>query len=274
MTIHQSAIISPKADISSSAFIGPNVIVEENTRIGNNVKIMANAYICKNTTIDDDCVIHMGAVLGNTPQDLAFKDGETFVSIGKGNVIREYATIHRGTKDGTSTIIGNNNFIMATAHVGHNCMIGNNTIIANGALLAGYVTVEDFAFISGNVVIHQFCRIGKLSIIGGFSGVNKDVPPFMSVRGPSVVWSINLVGLRRARISKDSLYGIKDAYNIFYKSDLNTKQAIEKIRAGNPCEEVKYFVDFIEKSKRGVCKYRFGQDDSGYFNENGQEDDE
>ncbi len=269
--IHPTAIVDKGADIDPSAEIGPYSIVGPDVKIGKDVKIGAHANICRYTEIGDGTVVHMGAVLGNTPQDLAFKDEPSYLKIGKGNVIREYATLHRGTKAGSSTIVGDNNFLMAMSHVGHNCHIHNTAIIANGALLAGYVEVEDMAFISGNVVIHQFCRIGKLAIIGGFSGVNKDVPPFMAVRGPSVVWSINMVGLRRGRIPREEIAEIKQAYNIMYLSGLNTDQAIEEIEKTLKSPSVVYFLQFIKNSKRGICKYKFGGDDSKYFADGGDE---
>jgi len=265
MGIHPTAIISSKAEISTDVNVGPYSIIDEGVRIGPGVSIGPHAHIMRYTEVGEGTVIHNGAVLGNIPQDNAFKDKETFLKIGRNNVIREYVTVHRGTQEGTSTVIGDGNFVMATVHVGHNCTIGNSTIIANSALLAGYVTVEDFAFISGNVVVHQFCRIGRVSIIGGFSGVNKDVPPFMSVRGPSVVWSINLVGLRRVKFSREAINQIKEAYTIMYRSGYNTDQAVEEIMKMSPGPEVGYFVDFIKASKRGICKYRFEGEDSQYF---------
>lgn len=267
MPIHPTAIVDKNAVLDPSVQVGPYVIIEPNVKIARGVKIHAHAYICKNTEIGEDTEIHIGAVLGNVPQDLAFTDKDSFLKIGKRNVIREYVTIHRGTKEGTQTVLGDDNFIMATAHIAHNCQIGNKVIIANSALLAGYVQVEDGAFISGNVVFHQFCRIGKLSIIGGFSGVNKDVPPYMSVRGPSVVWSINLVGIRRAKFSREVINQIKDAYNDVYRSGLNTDQALAKISERNPGPEVMHFVNFIRDSKRGICKYKFEGEDMQYFQE-------
>lgn len=265
MAIHPTAIISKNSDVASDVDIGPHVVIEPNAKIGPGVKILANSYIFKHTEIGEGCVIHVGAVLGDVPQDVAFEGKKTYLKIGKNNIIREYVTIHRGTKENSSTTIGDNNFFMASSHVGHNCQIGNNVIVANGALLAGYVTAEDSAFISGNVVIHQYCRIGRLSIIGGFSGVNKDVPPFMSVRGPSVVWSINLIGLRRAKFKNETINEIKEAYNIIYHSNLNTEQAVKKILGTNPGKEVMYLVEFIKGSKRGICKYRFNAEDKEYF---------
>jgi UDP-N-acetylglucosamine acyltransferase len=153
---------------------------------------------------------------------------------------------------------------MAVSHIGHNCQIGNNVILANCALLAGYVTVEDYAFISGNVVVHQFCRIGALSIIGGFTGINKDVPPYMLARGPSVVRSVNLVGLRRAKFPKETIANIKEAYRLLYQADINTAQALEEIGKLKPFgRELAHLVDFIQNSKRGICKYKYS--DTDYF---------
>jgi UDP-N-acetylglucosamine acyltransferase len=152
---------------------------------------------------------------------------------------------------------------MAVSHVGHNCEIGNNVIIANCALLSGYVRVEDGAFISGNVVVHQFCRIGALAMIGGFTGINKDVPPYMLARGPSVIRSVNLVGLRRAKFSKELIEDIKEAYKILYESDLNTSQAVEEMKKIRPSPELKHLIEFIEGSKRGICKYKYS--DTDYF---------
>ena len=265
MSIHSTAIVSKKAKIDSGVEIGPYAIIEDDVKIGAGVKIYPRAHICGGTEIGEGTEVHMGAVIGHTPQDIAFEGKKTYTKIGKKNIIREYVTIHRGTKEGTATTLGDGNFLMALSHLGHNCVLGNRVIIANGALLAGYVTVGDDVFISGNVVVHQFCNIGKLAIIGGFSGVNKDVPPYMAVRGPSSVWAINLVGLRRARLGRDVLKGIKEAFTLLYKSELNTQQALEKILEGNPCDEVKYMVEFIKGSKRGICKYRYTPEDKEYF---------
>ncbi|UCD55795.1 MAG: acyl-ACP--UDP-N-acetylglucosamine O-acyltransferase [Candidatus Omnitrophota bacterium] len=257
MSIHPTAIVSKHAEIDPSVEIGPYAIVEDDVKISKNVKIYARAYICRNTRIDEGTQVHMGAVLGHLPQDLAFKDKETYLKIGKRNIIREYVTIHRGTKEGTATEIGDENFLMALSHIGHNCVLGNKVILANGALLAGYVSVEDQAFISGNVVVHQFCSIGKLALIGGFSGVNKDVPPYMTVRGPSSIRAINLIGLRRAGYGRNAINEIKQAFKLIYRCGLNTNQAVEKILEDNPGKEVKHLVEFIKDSKRGICKYRF-----------------
>ena len=217
MRIHPTAIVSKHAEIDPSVEIGPYAIIEDDVKISRDVKIYAHAYICNGPRIGEETEIHMGAILGHLPQDLAYDGKKTYLKIGKKNIIREYATIHRGTKENTATVIGDENFLMGLSHIAHNCVLGNKVILVNGALLAGYVTVGDMAFISGNVVVHQFCNIGKLAIIGGFSGVNKDVPPYMAVRGPSIVHSINLVGLRRAGFKNDVIKEIKEAFMLIYK---------------------------------------------------------
>jgi len=265
VSIHKTAIVSKNAQIDKSVEIGPFAIIEDDCILEKNVKIYAHAYVASGTEIKEGTEVHMGAVLGHVPQDLAYDGKKTFLKIGKKNIIREYVTIHRGTKEGTSTIIGDENFLMGLSHVGHNCNIGNKVVLANGALLAGYINVGDAAFISGNVVVHQFCNIGTLSIIGGFSGVNKDVPPYMAVRGPSSVWSVNLVGLRRAGFDRSVIRDIREAFRLIYKSGLNTKQAVEKILEIKPGKEIMRLVEFIKNSKRGICKYRYTPDDKEYF---------
>jgi UDP-N-acetylglucosamine acyltransferase len=255
--ISEQAIVSKSASLGEGVEIGPFAIVEDGVELGAGVKVWPHAYICSGTSIGDGTQVHMGAVVGHIPQDLAFKDRKTYLKIGKNNIIREYATIHRGTEEGSSTVIGDNCYIMAVAHIGHNCHIGNNVILANCALLAGHVSVGDYVFISGSVVVHQFCRIGSLAMIGGFTGVNKDVPPYMLVRGQSVVRSLNLVGMRRLKFPRELINELKEAYKLLYMSDLNTAQAIEGIRKLKPFKELEYLVDFIHGSKRGICKYKY-----------------
>jgi len=263
MGIHKTALVDESAEIDSSVDIGPHAIVEGGVRIHAGVRIMANAYICKGTEIGEGTVIHMGAVIGNEPQDHAYQGAETFTKIGRNNIIREYVTIHRGTGEGSATVIGNDNFFMAQAHLGHNCVIEDDVVIANGALLAGHVQVARGSFISGNVVFHQFCRVGCYAMIGGFTGVNKDVPPYVIVRGPSTIRGINLVGLRRAGFSREAIKEIKDAYKILFLSGLEEEDALIKIKDTLRSNEVARFVAFIESSKRKICKIRFSKEE--YF---------
>ena len=264
MNISTQAIVSTKARIAPDATIGPFAVIEDDVEIGAGVKIWPHAYICNGTRIGERTQVHMGAVVGHLPQDLSFDATKTTTTlIGADTVIREYVTIHRAAKEGSATIVGDHCYLMAMAHVGHDCQVGNTVIIANGALLAGHVTVGDYAFISGNVVIHQFCRIGTLAMIGGFTGINKDVPPYMLVRGPSVVRAVNLVGLRRAKFPRPLIASIKEAYTLVFQSNLNTAQAIEEIKKLMPSKELEYLVEFIQSSKRGICKYKYS--DSEYF---------
>lgn len=265
MKISNLAVVDKTAKISDDVEIGPFAVIEPGVEIGRGVRIWPHACICTGAVIGDGCQIHMGAVVGHHPQDHAFDPSQkTFARIGKRTVIREYATIHRGTGEGTSTEIGDDCFIMAVSHIGHNCRIGNHVIIANGALLAGHVSVGDGVFVSGNVVFHQFCRVGTLAMIGGFTGINKDVPPYMLVRGPSVVRSVNLVGLRRAKFSRELINSIKEAYRFIFQSDLNTAQAINEIRTKlPPAKELDHLIEFLQTSKRGICKYKYSDDE--YF---------
>jgi UDP-N-acetylglucosamine acyltransferase len=265
MGIHRTAIVDKSAEIDPSADIGSGVVIERGVRIHPGVRIMSNAYIFRGTEIGEGTVVHNGAVIGDEPQDHSYKGAETFTKIGKNNVIREYVTIHRGTTEGSSTIIGDNNFLMVQSHVGHNCVIEDDVVIANGALLAGHVRVEKEAFISGNVVFHQFCRVGRLVMIGGFTGVNKDVPPYMLVRGPSVVRGVNLVGLRRAGFSREVIKEIREAYKILFLSGMSTREAIAKIKDSFHSDEIAHFISFVEASERGICKYRYNKKD--YFDE-------
>ena len=263
MSISEHAIVGKTARIGKDVEIGPFAIIEDDVELGAGVKVWPHAHICSGTSIGDGAEVHMGAVVGHIPQDLTFKGKRTCLKIGKRTIIREYATIHRATDEKVPTSIGDDCYLMVASHVGHDCHIGNNVIIANGALLAGHVTVEDYAFISGNVVFHQFCRIGTLSMIGGFTGINKDVPPYMLVRGPSVVRSVNLIGLRRAKFSRELIDSIKEAYRLLYMADLNTAQAIEEMKKLKSSKELNHLIEFIQGSKRGICKYKYA--DGEYF---------
>jgi UDP-N-acetylglucosamine acyltransferase len=264
MGISELAVVGKNVKLGEGVEIGPYAVVEDGSELGSRVKVWPHAHVCRGASIGDESEIHMGAVVGHLPQDLLFdKDKATFARIGKKTVIREYATIHRATKEGGATTVGDNCYIMALAHVGHDCQIGNNVILANCALLAGHVSVGDSVFISGNVVVHQFCRIGTLVIVGGFTGINKDVPPYMLVRGPSVIRGVNLVGLRRAKFPRELIESIKDAFTKLYKSDLNTAQAIDEIRKLRPSKELDHLIEFIQTSKRGICKYKYT--DTDYF---------
>jgi UDP-N-acetylglucosamine acyltransferase len=252
--IHPTAVVNSGAEISSDVEIGPYVVIEDNVKIGPRVKIWANAYICRFSEIGEDCEVHMGAVLGHLPQDLAFRKNKSYLIIGKRNIIREYATIHRGTKEDSATVIGDDNFIMGFVHIGHNCKLGNNIVMANAASLAGYVEVEDKTFISAYAAIHQFVRIGAISMIAALSRLGKDVPPYMIAKGESTIYGLNVVGLRRVGFSQEERNKIKKAHKIIYRSGYKLSQAIEELEKANLGENVQYMINFLKKeSKRGIC---------------------
>lgn len=252
--IHPSAIVDSGAEIHPEAEIGPYVIIDGPVKIGRGTRVMAHSYLTGWTEIGEDNTIHMGAVIGHEPQDLEYEGGETHLRIGHRNIIREHVQIHRGTILDSATIIGNDNFIMNHGHVAHNCEVGNHTVIAGGALLAGYVKVEDGAFISGNCVVHQFVRIGKFAMLRGLSRTSRDVPPYCIMDGTHTVKAINQVGLERAGYSKEAIGGIKRAFSQLFRRKSNLAQAIQELEGkGSLSEEVTYLLDFIKSSERGVC---------------------
>lgn len=254
MKVHPTAIISPKAKIADDVEVGPYAIVDDYVTLAKGVKVYAHAYITGFAKIGENTEVHMGAVIGHAPQDWGFKkEIQSTVRVGKNNLIREYATIHRGSKEGSATLIGDNNFIMAHSHVAHDCRIGNRIVLANGSLLAGYVEVEDSAFISGNVVVHQFVRIGRLAMIGGLSRISKDVPPFMLAKGESRIYAINAVGLKRVGYSQEQREKIRQIFRILYRSKMNLSQALGVLKHQTLSAEIECILKFIENSKRGIC---------------------
>jgi UDP-N-acetylglucosamine acyltransferase len=259
--IDSTARISKTATIAENVEIGPNVIVGDYSSIGGGTKIMANAVIGPWTAIGRNNVVHYGAIVGHDPQDFGYKGDESYLTVGDGNIFREYATIHRGNRAGTSTVIGNDNFFMIQSHVAHNCLIGSNIILAGGSLLAGHVTVEDRALISGNCVVHQFCRIGTLAMMRGLSRTSRDVPPFCIMDETHTVKTLNLVGLRRNGYGPVQVRALKNAFSMLFRGGPNMRENVGKVEAElEITEDVRYLIDFIKSSKRGVC---FGKGASG-----------
>ena len=251
--IHASAIIGKQVEIGVGNIIGPNVIMEDGVKIGSHNKILAGAYLARGTELGDYNILHMNTVIGHEPQDLAYQGQPTFTKIGSKNVIREFVTIHRGTKEGTATVIGDENFIMAYCHIAHNCLLGNNIIMVNQASLTGHCMVEDRAFLSGMTGFHQFTRIGTLAMVSALTAINKDIPPYVICGGrPGVAQGINVVGMRRAGIGPEVRAEIKEAYKLLYRSGLNVTQALSKIKNSLKSPEVAHMVEFIEASKRGI----------------------
>lgn len=254
--IHATAIVESGAKIGAGTVIGPGAIIGSEVVIGENCEIRAHAIITGKTTMGDRNQIGYGAVIGAEPQDLTYKGGTSFVHIGNDNVIREHSTIHRGTKDGSATVVGNNNYFMCGVHLAHNCEVGNRVILVNNVLLGGYVKVEDQAFLGGSSIVHQFARIGSMVMVRGGTALGQDVPPYCMAVATNAVFGLNRVGLKRNGISPDTRRLIMKAYNTLYYSKQNYKQALETMKNAPEFQipEIKRFTDFLSGTKRGICR--------------------
>jgi UDP-N-acetylglucosamine acyltransferase len=252
--IHPTAAIDASAEIDADVEIGPYVIIEGPVRIGSGTSVQAHTILSGQVSIGRNNWIGYGAVIGSFPQDLSFLPGtNSGVEIGDDNIIREYSTIHRGTKEGSKTIVGSNNLLMVGAHMGHNSKIGNHVILANNALLGGYVEIYDRVFVGGGSLIHQFTRMGTISLLQGGSAVGKDVPPFTIAAGKNSVSALNIIGLRRAGFGPSLRKEAKAAFELFYRSGLNASQSVAHAKERSWSPEILPFWEFAESSKRGIC---------------------
>ena len=258
--IHPSAIVDPDAQIGADVEIGPFSIIGPQAVIGEKTTVQSHVVIEGDVKIGTGNFIGHGAIIGAPPQDVSFSpERKTKVEIGNDNVIREYCTIHRGSPEGSATKIGDKNFLMAGAHIGHNCVIGNNVIIANNCLLAGHVRVDDGSFLGGGSTFHQHMHVGRLVMVQGSSAFGKDLPPFVIAAERNSVFGVNVVGLRRAGFNTKDRDEIKAAFKLVYQSGSNIGQALEKaatMKFGSPARE---FVDFVANAKkRGICPLKRG----------------
>ncbi len=257
MKIHPTAVISPDVELAEGVEIGPYAVVGPDVHIGENTVIGSHVVIEAHTDIGARCRIFQFASIGVQPQDLKFRGENTRVVIGNDNTIREFVTIHRATvSDIGVTIMGDHNLIMAYSHIAHNCKLGNHVIMVNAANLAGHIHVEDYAIIGGLTGVHQFTRIGAHCIIGGASAIAKDVAPYLLVSGNRAKpHGLNLIGLKRRGFTESTIRALKDAYRLIFRSSLLLRTAIERVRNEvEDCPEVRHFVEFIEQSKRGICR--------------------
>ncbi|MGB9823641.1 MAG: acyl-ACP--UDP-N-acetylglucosamine O-acyltransferase [Candidatus Hydrothermia bacterium] len=260
--IHPTAILEGNVSIGDDCEIGPFAVIKGNVSIGNRTVIESHVRIEGNVSIGENNRIYSFAYIGGSPQDVSYKGEESYVKIGNNNIIREYVTIHRATGQGNVTLIGDNNFIMAYAHLAHNVKVGSFCIIVNAAQLAGYVEVHDHAFVSGLVGVHQFTRIGAYAIVGGGVKLTQDAPPFMMVaREPARVMGLNIVGLRRKNFDPERIKILKSAFNILYRRGLTIPSAVDAIKAELPLnDDIKYLLEFLTTSKRGILR-RSGTDE-------------
>jgi UDP-N-acetylglucosamine acyltransferase len=261
MPVDPSARVAATARVHPDAQVGPDVvigeysIIEEDVVIGAGCRLEPYVYVKRWTTLGERNEISSGTVLGTDPLDKNFKGERSYLRIGNGNIIREHYTISRGTQPESVTEIGDSNYIMTSGHIAHNSRIGNNCVIASCALVAGHVEVEDQAFISGGVVIHQYSKIGRLAMIGGNSRVNSDVPPFFLYSDFNVsAKGLNLLGLRRAAFTREEITALKSAYRILYRSGLKLEDALLRIETELDTEHTRHLVKFIRSSKRGICR--------------------
>ncbi len=261
MAIDPSAVIAPTARIDPEACIGPQTVVgdycviERDVSVGASCRLEPYVYIKRWTTLGERNEISAGTVLGTDPLDKAFTGERSYLRIGQGNRIREHYTISRGTAPESATTIGDGNYIMTSGHIAHNCHIGNHTVICSCALVAGHVEIEDQAFISGGIAIHQYTKIGRLAMVAGMTRVNLDLAPFFLYSGYHMKpTGLNVVGLKRAGFAGADIAALKQAYRILFRSGLKLEQALTRIEAEVPTRHTAHLVSFVRRSERGICR--------------------
>jgi UDP-N-acetylglucosamine acyltransferase len=267
--IDPSAYVAPTARVHPDAVVGPQArvgeycVIEADVGIGAHCILEPYVFVKRWTTMGEANEISAGTALGTDPLDKGFNGARSYLRIGSRNKIREHYTVSRGTQPESETRLGDDNYIMTSGHIAHNCTIGDNVVVASCALVAGYAEVESQAFISGGVVIHQYSKIGRLAMVGGNTRVNSDLPPFFLYSDFNVAAKgLNMVGLKRAGFSADEIRELKAAYRLLYRSGLKQDDALRQMEVQAPSEHVRYLVEFIRRSKRGICREsRKGQAD-------------
>jgi UDP-N-acetylglucosamine acyltransferase len=251
--IHPTAVIAPEAELADDVQVGPYVVIEGHVRVGAGSILRPHAYLCGPLTMGRGNVVFSGAVLGERPQHLQYKDEPTRLEIGDENVFREHVTVHRGTSHTGKTEIGSRNFFMAGSHIAHDCRIGNGCILANGALVGGHCMIDDGAYLSGNCAIHQFVRIGRLALLSGCSATTKDIPPFVMQQGINCVVGINLVGMRRAGMTHAQINAVRHAFRVLYRQGQTITTALDQLeRELGAIDAIAEIITFIRQSTRGI----------------------
>jgi UDP-N-acetylglucosamine acyltransferase len=256
LKIHSTALVDPKARLGEGVSVGPYSIVDGDVTIGDGTSIGAHCLITGRTVIGKKNRIFTGAVVGSEPQDVKYHGEETYLEIGDENIIREYATLNPGTGEGSRTVVGNDNWIMIQAHVGHNCVIHNHVKLANGVMLGGHAVIEDYATVGGGTPVHQYVRIGKYAMIGGGFRVVQDVVPFMIAGDePLKIYGLNQIGLERSQFSKETIETLKKAHKVIFRQNLTLKEAIQALSTDfPPLDEIKWLIEFLNSSTRGIVR--------------------
>jgi len=253
--IHPTAVVDPAARIGPGCRIGPHAVIDGHVVLGPGCEVGPGAYITGHTSIGARNRIHAGAVLGDSPQDLKYDGAPTRLRIGDDNTFREHVTIHRSSRPDHDTVIGNGNLFMAGSHVGHNCHLGDHNILANGALLAGHVTLDHRAFISGSCLVHQFCRVGRLALMQGGAAISRDLPPFCIARGDNGIAGLNVIGLRRAGFKNEDRTTLRAVYRRLFRSRQPLAANLAAARTEFVHSDVAMeLIDFVAAARRGVCR--------------------
>ncbi|MHC5112684.1 MAG: acyl-ACP--UDP-N-acetylglucosamine O-acyltransferase [Planctomycetota bacterium] len=248
MTVSSQAVVGPNVELADGVEVGPFAVIDGHVRIGAGTRVYPHAYVTGFTTIGAGCQIHPGAVVGHLPQDVKFDDVRSYTHIGNGTIVREGASIHRGTEAESTTTLGRNCFLMANSHVGHNCTVDDDVIVANGALLSGHVTVGAAAFVSGNSTVHQFVRIGRRAMIGGLSRVEQDVPPFLTLVPSRGLIGVNRIGVQRAGMDPASIRELGQLYKLLFRKGLPLAKAVAQAESS-----VSTSLQFcVADSRRGI----------------------
>jgi UDP-N-acetylglucosamine acyltransferase len=258
MLIHPTAVIDPNATIDPSCAIGPYCVIEEGVTLGANCRLGPNVHILGNTTIGQGNQFHSGAVIGDAPQDSNYSGAPTKLVIGNDNRFREHTTVHRSNSIEESTVLGNDNFLMAGSHIGHNSVVGNSNVFANSAILGGHVLLGNGTFLSAHCAVHQFVRVGDFAMMQGGAGASQDVPPFTVSLGINKICGLNTVGLRRAGIEQPERTELKRLYVTLFRSGLQSEDAVRKARLEYRSERALQLIDFIASCTRGWCRHSRG----------------
>lgn len=251
--IHPTALIAPEAELAEDVQVGPYVIIEGPVRIGPGCVLRPFVHLCGPLTMGRGNQVYTGAVLGERPQHLNYRDEPTSLEIGDDNTFREHVTVHRATTQAWTTRLGSRNLFMAHSHIAHDCQVGDGCLFANGALLAGHCHIGNNVYLSGNCAIHQFCRVGRLALLSGASISTKDIPPFIMQHGRDSIAGVNVVGMRRAGMTGDQIHRVRRAYQILYREGRILSAALQRLEQElGDCDAIREMITFIRQSGRGI----------------------